>query len=162
MELQCLKTANEENYDDVLLTTAVIRAEDVDRLSLCLYIPEQLELKSTDSNLVYYVAGCLGRSVGRVRKCEDCHSLLLLPKDNCECDIEVVPHCSEYTNLLEEINRGGLRRPTEYCFAVCCVIFICYKQIVDNFKLHRKFICKCEQRNLFYLPKSALKYQLRC
>lgn len=81
MELQCLQIANEFDDVDTVFDAAV---DDVLWLSSFLTIPEQCNLDDTDSNLVYYVAGCIGRSVGRVKKCEECHHLLLLSTDIAE------------------------------------------------------------------------------
>ena len=135
MQLQCLKFANENVCIDNSLIETVL--EDVNWLSTFLEIPDQCNLNETDSNLVYYVAGFIGRSIGRVKKCEEYHLLLLLPMDYTESITAESSAVNEYSV------------PTEYCFAACTVVFIFFKQIVQDNDVHKIFMSKCKQRNLF-------------
>ena len=77
------------SYPDVPLSlkdgpTADAEISDICWLSDQIEIPYDLDfyLTEADENLVYYTSGCIGRSVGRIRKCTSCKDLLI------ECDGE--------------------------------------------------------------------------
>lgn len=153
LQLKLLKAADSEVMEDNLLSVSVQKVEDSCWLAESLLTSEACDLMdNTDRNLVYFLAGYIGRFISRVRKCDSCKDTLLQIGD-CDKEIEFVSDSysekNEYATLLEQINRGGLSHPSEYCFAVCCIVFSFYQQIVQNKELHSKLMNKPNQCSVF-------------
>ena len=71
---------------------------------------------SSDANIIYYVSGAIARSVVRCNKCEHCKEALVCTDSTLE-PLQF-DQTSEYlaSTFLDEVNRGGLSKPTEYTF----------------------------------------------
>ena len=90
--------------------------EDVEWLSESLQLPDE-HLSPSDGTLIYYISGCIGRSVARGRKCNKCKTLLI--DENSDPDFE--ENCDlkqEYTEHFELLSRGGLARPSALNFSI--------------------------------------------
>ena len=109
-------------------------SNDIEWLASQLSIPEECDLTGINSDLVYYVAGSIGRSVGWVKKCTDCNTLLvdrhidtiveLMCDEECAATRHYLHTVEEKDDLLDLVNRIGLAHPTDYCYAVCKTIFL--------------------------------------
>ena len=74
-------------------------------------------LSPSDGTLIYYISGCIGRSVARVRKCDKCKTLLI----DTNSDQDFKEHCDlkqDYSELFELLSRGGLARPSALNFGI--------------------------------------------
>jgi len=87
-----------------------------------------------EANVVYYVAGCIGRSVSRLRKCFDCKTSLTENAINTSSESSI----TDESRLLHIVNRGGLAAPSEYAMSVCIFGFLYFKQIFDTPDLTRQ------------------------
>ena len=67
MELKLIKTACE----DVSASTNSLPPEDLIWICSICEILEDLNLDDSEVSVVYYVAGCIGRSIGRTKKCDE-------------------------------------------------------------------------------------------
>ena len=134
-------------------------SNDIEWLASQLSIPEECDLTAISSDLVYYVAGSIGRSVGWVKKCTDCNTLLVdrhidtMVELICDEECAATRHClhtvEEKDGLLDLVNRSGLAHPTNYCYAVCKTIFLLYTDIKENDKLHTEFLLKQHNCEIF-------------
>ena len=150
-------------------------SNDIEWLASQLSIPEECDLTAINSDLVYYVAGSIGRSVGRVKKCTNCNTLLVdrhidtMVELMCDEECAATRHClhtvEEKDGLLDLVNRGGLAHPTDYCYVVCKTIFLLYTDIKENDKPHTEFLLKqhnCEIFNRACEAKCYEIYDLSC
>ena len=83
-----------------------------------------------DSNVIFYVAGFIGRSISRINKCASCKALLLEDRE-----IDVDHDENETKNaavrqLLELADRGGLTTPTEFTYFICSFAYMIFNHIV--------------------------------
>ena len=97
-------------------------------------------LDAVEQATVFYVAGYVGRSISRRNKCKDCKSLLV------ESDEEITVHDKDL--LLSDLNRGGLSSPSDFCYTICIVSFIFYKQLHEANR-RRTFLCAENQQAVF-------------
>ncbi len=87
-------------------------------------------MSDADSNVVYYVAGSLGRAVARQKKCEACKRALITDPIF-SSEIENVSD-GDRDRLLNLANRGGLAKPTEYTMSVCAYGFLYLRQASES------------------------------
>ena len=115
------------------------------------------DMDSEDLPIIYRVAGYVGRTVARRRRCNDCHNLLLMseqPTDNQQCFPSVSSIASEgevnsAIELFENVDRGGLYHPRE-CVVVICAIAYYYMQLIeDDIETYNLFKCRDFQRSVF-------------
>jgi len=86
-----------------------------------------------DQCIIYYVAGYIAQSVGKRTKCACCQEYL--SEDQLLAEDETIGR------LLNCVNRGGLRKPSEIVFKICCfcwAIFYEIRQRDDMWKLFFK------------------------
>ena len=106
--------------------------------------PVALDIESmdvADKNVVYYVAGYIGRSISRHRKCDYCKNLLVLSNDHDDHDINV-----DKEELLLMASRGGLSSPTEINFSICCICYLCFGFIDNDKELFSTFLASKNHR----------------
>jgi hypothetical protein len=92
-------------------------------------------IDTADLNVIFYVAGYIGRSLARENKCEKCKEVLLERKTHEDVDLDaesITELHQESKRLLDMANRGGLSEPTDATFAIACVTFLCYDYIRNN------------------------------
>ena len=119
--------------------------------SLC-----DLSLDNLDTDnipIVYRVAGYVGRTVSRRRRCSFCHELLLVStptSSNCSIKQCFSDHrVQSAQDLFNQVNRGGLSHPQE-CLLVLCAIAFHYMQLIEcDSNIYRKFMCSSSQRLMF-------------
>jgi len=116
-------------------------------------VTESMTLSSwpteSDANIIYYVSGAIARSVVRTMKCSDCKELLI------DCDQPMQPLEPEETtdysaeSFFNSINRGGLCRPSSYCFMTAVHCWRVYESIRASTSLKSKLLGAGNQRHLF-------------
>lgn len=121
--------------------------EDVSWLVDQLHEEHPETMSMDEANVVYYVAGCLGRSVARQKKCSDCKTCLT----DIALDTSVTEINDECTRsrLLQLANRGGLAAPSEYSMTVCIFGFLYFKQIFDSPELSKHMFKQTAHAQLF-------------
>ena len=71
--------------------------------------------------IVYYVSGCIGRSVSRCNRCSSCKDALVEDRD---IDVEDVADYKDGRDcLLQLVDRGGLAAPTQLCLSLCILAY---------------------------------------
>ena len=72
------------------------------------------ELSYMDSNIIFYVAGFIARSLKKQVKCEECSNILGRNEEIVITTTLDVP--SDCSYFLDSINRGGLVKPSDFIF----------------------------------------------
>lgn len=82
----------------------------------------------SDLNILYYVAGAMSRSVLHCNHCNSCKDVITddKPLQPLEADASVS------STFLDEINRGGLTRPSEYAFNLTVSCWRVYETLKAN------------------------------
>ena len=92
--------------------------------------------------VIKYVAGAIGRSICRVRKCVDCKTCLVQDR---LIDVEDAVEDPQ-AKLITLADRGGLVLPTELCFTFCVFIYAYYLKLSSDEGLFKKLLqCKNQQ-----------------
>ncbi len=120
--------------------------------------PDDSLLEMDDANIVYYVAGYIGRTIAARNKCEFCKTCLVLAK---AVDLELNEHDQppaesdgnvdreDMRQLLDMADRGGLVAPTEFTFSLCIFAYLLYKQITANEELEQQFLTSSHHCNVY-------------
>lgn len=89
------------------------------------------DLTFHDGNILYFVAGYIGRSISRERKCIECKRILLA--DN-KCMVAEVDDNidDQHKHLFDEINRGSLSAPNDILFAICAFGMLSYLKVRNH------------------------------
>jgi hypothetical protein len=103
---------------------------------------------ASDANIVYYVSGYIARSVVRTTKCDHCKESLI------EADNLERPELDESlkysaSTFLDSINRGGLSRPTDFCFVTTVHCWRVYEEIRSSAELKSILLSATNQRSVF-------------
>lgn len=125
----------------------------------------------SDSNVIFYVSGYVGRSLVKRKKCHSCYQNLLGSGDF------VAPPISpeikdEFEVFFNTITRGGLSRPSEFVYMIALVCF-CLLERLRSEPLRIRFLSTKNCRTIFlelvlrkisYDPclESLLNVQLTC
>jgi len=110
------------------------------------------DVSQSDAAVAYFVAGYIGRSVVRRRKCGSCKAILIESTDAPPLD-DCVPE--EHRSVFEMANRGGLSTPSEICFTITALTAQYYTVITrDEAKLH-KLLTQPNQRKVFVKATSV-------
>ena len=104
------------------------------------------DLSESDANIAFFVSGYIGRSICRRRRCFSCKALLVVTDDP-----PSIPVCEneEHAKLFEMADRGGLSRPTEYCYTITTFAIQCYTLILSD---------DCAKSKLFAFPNQRLAF----
>ena len=104
---------------------------------------------SSDANIIYYVSGAIARSVVRCNKCEHCKEALVCTDSTLE-PLQF-DQTSEYlaSTFLDEVNRGGLSKPTEYTFMSALQCWRAFTAIKSSPDLTTKLLSATSHRALF-------------
>ena len=125
--------------------------------------PELLDLDNlleNDVNIIYYVAGYIGRSVARQFKCSECKILLIANDSVDECPPFTIPLGS--SQLFEMANRGGLAEPSDLCFLISAIGYLSYAVIFDNDVSKSRFLSEQNHRSLFVKATSDVMMRKFC
>jgi len=103
---------------------------------------------SSDANIIYYVSGAIARSVVRSSKCDHCQEALVSTD---KLEPLSYDYSMEYTasTFLDDINRGGLSRPTEYTFMSALHCWRVFSMIKSSPDLTSRFLSGTAHRSLF-------------
>ena len=115
------------------------------------------ELSCVDANITFFVCGYVDRNVSRRRKCSFCKEMLVKGH-------EPTPIYDflqeEYTHLLDIADRGGLSKPSEFCYTVTALAVQYYSALTDNDHARIRFLTLSKQREAFiFVLKKALPFQ---
>ena len=120
------------------------------------------DISQSNSAVAYFVAGYIGRSTARRRKCTACKEILVMSNDTPPL-IDSVP--DEDKSLFEIVNRGGLSTSFEFSFTVTVLSAQYYTAIAaDELKL-QKLLAKPNQHSVFVHATSVAVFapaSLRC
>ena len=104
---------------------------------------------ASDANVIYYVSGAIARSVIRITKCNNCKDLLVSSDKTMEpLQLEGTSNYKA-SSFFDNINRGGLCRPSDYCFLVAVQCWRVYEYIKLSTILKGKLLGAANQRHLF-------------
>lgn len=83
------------------------------------------DLNDSDLNVLYYVSGYICRSVIRTLKlqCQNCLRMLCTSPDRIEMSFADECFQSDMFPFFEELNRGGLMKPSDRVFTICCIAY---------------------------------------
>lgn len=85
------------------------------------------DLNGDDGNILYFVAGYIGRSIFREKKCANCKSLLIEDKSVSNPSHTAIPQ--EYRHLFQHVDKGGLAAPSDILYAICVLGMLTYHQV---------------------------------
>jgi hypothetical protein len=105
------------------------------------------EPSDSDRNIIFYVSGYIARSVVAATKCDYCREALISPKE-----MEPMELLNEADNnasmFLDNINRGGLVRPTDFVYLLALHCWRVFEEIW-NTALKMQFLTSSSHRQLF-------------
>jgi hypothetical protein len=99
---------------------------------------------ASDANVIYYVGGAIARSVVRTTKCDDCREYDQLEPIQLDESIDYTAAA-----FLNSVNRGGLSRPTNYCFTTTVQCWRVYDELKSSTELLQKLLRATNQRAVF-------------
>ena len=118
------------------------------------------DVAQSDSAVAYFVAGYIGRSIARRRKCSACKEDLVASNDGPPLQ-DCVP--DEHKSVFEMADRGGLSSPSAFCFTVTAIAAHYYTAIAaDTMKLQRLLAQPTNVGCLYRLPRLQFALQLFC
>lgn len=103
---------------------------------------------ASDANVIFYVSGFIAKSVVRTTKCDKCRESLIEPD---KLEPIQLDESLNYTAaaFLNSVNRGGLSRPTEYCFNATVNCWRVYEEIRSSADMKNKLLSANNQRSMF-------------
>jgi len=102
------------------------------------------------TNIIFYISGAIARSILRTLKCSDCKNTLVDPDHLLEpLHLDEPSDNFMSTTFLDSINRGGLYRPSEYCYVTTVSCWRIYEEIRSSAALKDKLLGVGNQRKLF-------------
>lgn len=104
--------------------------EEVKTLSQCVDFSMQLE--ENELNVTYMTGGYAARHVSRTSACADCSTLLTAQN----AEDPLLCEAATPTALLDNIDRGGLTRPSSCVFIVCCLSYMSFACLKDSPHFH--------------------------
>ena len=100
-----------------------------------------------DRNAMFYIAGCLGRSIAKKTDCEDCKKKLLskelLP------DVEEDIPSSDVAEFLQQVTRGGLVAPSENFYNLCMQTWSFFSILMQEESIGQIVIAAQNPREVF-------------
>ena len=103
---------------------------------------------ASDASVIFYVSGYLARSIVRSTKCDYCKDCLVTnePLEDIELDSSLTYSAASF---LDQVNRGGLSRPTDYNFLLTVHCWQVFEEVKDNRDLLEQLLRAPCQRALF-------------
>ena len=105
---------------------------------------------SSDANVIFYVSGAMARSVVHITRCGYCKQELVDPDASQAVQLEedfIFSHGA--TKFLDDINRGGLTKPSEYTFMLAVHCWRVFEEINASLPLKSRLLAAECQRSLF-------------
>ena len=110
--------------------------------------PNHTDMTQMNAYGVYYVAGFISKSVKKAVICVACGGIL---GEGCALEMNIENMIRENCQFfVDEINRGGLFKPSGLLYAICALAWDTYLQIMEN----------TEAKSLFLLSKAQLSVSL--
>lgn len=83
--------------------------------------------------MIFFVGGYLGRSLNKKTTCKECQQLLLLDGSMEELSLsDAEEETQNISQFVDQINRGGLQKPTELLFLTCLHVWILYEEMISD------------------------------
>jgi hypothetical protein len=110
----------------------------------------KLDVEPTDSDrsIIFYVSGYIARSTVSTTKCESCRDALISSEEAAALEVteELDSRASEF---LDNINRGGLVRPTEFVYMLTTHCWRIFEEIRNSSELKSQFLKAASQSTVF-------------
>ncbi len=107
-------------------------------------------ISDSDANIIHYVAGYIGRSVSRQLRCSNCKSCLVSGPVPDELEQSITEDVMDSRRtLLDMADRGGLASPTDICFSICSIGYLCYNVLTEQPALMKRLMLQSNQRSLY-------------
>ena len=121
-------------------------APEVTAKAELLYGDLQLNSVPTENDLavIYYVTGFCCRSLVRTNRCEKCKEITVADVSN--SPDELIPESA--SEILNEINRGGLWKPTPEFFNIGCLCWKIFDELCQE-QMRQAFLSGLNQRVVF-------------
>ena len=114
-----LSTISEENSDsDTTMTTFASEKFDFDGL--------KLDLDYSELEVLCFVSGYVAKSVLQKFSCESCLRLMVADEDLPEVE------CDSHSHFFDIVNRGGLKKPSDSLFILCCYAYSIFAHIKQS------------------------------
>ena len=110
------------------------------------------EMDFDDLPIIYKVAGYVGRTVARRRRCLACSDLLLSSETDPLSTTAATskPNVTEDTlDFFDSVNRGGLHHPRECLLTISSIAYYYMELIERDNEIYRSFSCCRFQRDVF-------------
>ena len=133
---------------DEAVTTTKATAEDPVADNIAEALTDDHWPSSNDTAIVYYVSGAIARSIVRCNKCDHCREVLIANDELQPIElVQSMPY--SVTTFFDDINRGGLTRPSEYTFMTAVQCWRIFSMIKSSATLSSQFLSATEHRSLF-------------
>jgi hypothetical protein len=111
------------------------------------------QVEDSESAIVYYVAGYIARSILRRLKCQLCADLICESKEAPEImfaeDESSVEAKQLFASFLEQVNRGGLVKPSDLMFLFCLHAHEFLKMVLASASTKKTFLSVVSHRAVF-------------
>lgn len=109
------------------------------------------EFENEDQNIIFYIAGYLGRSLVRRLKCSNCKMLYARDKSLPLIFEEPITNNDRALQaaFFAQVNRGGLTPPSDLLFAFSLAVFNYFKVVRDDKKAFAFLMSSKNQREVF-------------
>jgi hypothetical protein len=138
-----------ESATDTSADNSASRADN-DRTADCILNELQFSNcpSANDANVIYYVSGYLARSVVRMFTCDYCKEALVSSDDVEPIQMDETLQYASST-FFEDVNRGGLKKPTEFTFMLTVSCWKVFEEIRNSDSLLHKFLSAAHHQKLF-------------
>lgn len=105
-------------------------------------------------SVIYYIAGYFSRRINQQSDCAACRGLIansdMQPRVEFHEDASLNKDALRFrTQLLDQVNRGGLCQPSDMMFLTCLHVYLIYEEILKNEKSKEMLLSFKEPRNVF-------------
>lgn len=140
--------------DDQINFEAIAAGDDACRLiaeKVVSLLHLTAEVSESDANTVYFVSGFAARSTVRQTHCDSCQEALV-----CTDDAEVAQ--TEYSTFLNDVNRGGLTKPTMFVFTLSLLCWRVWEELKQTEAALQPFLSHSNHRKLFTAIMDCVLY----
>lgn len=113
-----------------------------------LTLSDDFKPNANDSAILFYVSGYIVKSVMRSSHCDECRNMIV---DDDDLDSLKIDSEHEYAaaTFFDAVNRGGLKKPTEFTFMTVACCWRIFQEIRANDDLTKKLLAADCHRRLF-------------
>jgi len=112
-----------------------------------------------DTNILFYISGYIARSLRRMTKCQSCTEIIVSDHNSPKVHFEDKDFLTQNNvikkeTFLEQINRGGLVKPTDLMYIAVVHIWNFYQAVTQNVDVKNKlFSCSNSKKTFSYFVK---------